>query len=578
MSDPAHDQVILGRYRVVRRLTQGGMGVVYLGRVEGDAGFAKAVVIKRILQDIEDEEQNTAQFIREAQILSHLQHPGIVGVLDFGRTGGGYSMVLEYVHGYDLARWLKYLNASSQRMHWEEAVLIGIRVLEALHYAHTFRMSDGAAACVLHRDISPGNILLDLEGRVRLLDFGIARMAHGDVGEYKTQTGVLKGKMGFLAPELFGMAPATTSSDLYACGVVLYQMLAGEHPFASADQRQLMYRAVSEDAKHLAKHCPDIPPALDAAVLRALAKQPEDRHASAEEFARSLRKTLIRSEAEVLAALRERLHRDFNGEMPSTLKLEPLQERDRAWREDKSSRRLEVPPLSSSLAPVNSQPTVGPPRRRGAQPQSERGELTEGDLTLTNEARASAVSRKTRLLLGVGIGAALMAVMAGALLLLLSREPASAPAAARFIVVESPEKKARAAEPVTATATEPPASAPVELAPAANDAAKPQPARNVKPARETGASALSRHFARRQSALEACFQRYAAELQGRPEISVIFEVATSGRVSSATLSPAAINGTPLGECLLSVARTTDFGPQPKPVSFSIPLLARVVEK
>src|SRR5262245_40687256 len=156
MSDPMQDQVVLGRYRVVRRLTQGGMGVVYLGRLEGDAGFAKAVVIKRVLQDDgEDIEDQTAQFIREAQILSHLQHPGIVGVLDFGRAGDGYAMVLEYVHGYDLARWLKYLNATDQSMHWEEAVLIGVRVLEALHYAHTFRTGDGAAACVLHRDISP---------------------------------------------------------------------------------------------------------------------------------------------------------------------------------------------------------------------------------------------------------------------------------------------------------------------------------------------------------------------------------------------------------------------------------------
>ena len=118
MIDSKSGQLVLGRYRVVRRLTQGGMGVVYLGRVEGDAGFAKAVVIKRILQDIADVEEHTAQFIREAQILSHLQHPGIVGVLDFGRSGDGYSMVLEYVHGYDLGRWLKYLQNCQQRMHF----------------------------------------------------------------------------------------------------------------------------------------------------------------------------------------------------------------------------------------------------------------------------------------------------------------------------------------------------------------------------------------------------------------------------------------------------------------------------
>jgi len=262
----------------------------------------------------------------------------------------------------------------------------------------------------------------------------------------------------------------------------------------------------------------------------------------------------------------------------SALKLEPLSERDKAWREERSSSRLEPAALSGSFAPVNNQPTVGPPRRRAQHPTpSKHGEVVEGDLTLTNEARASTASRKPRLLLGVSIGAGLMAVVAGALLLLLAREPASAPAAARFIVVESPERKARAAEPVAAAA-EQPASAPVESAPPAIEAAKPEPVQSAKPVRASGASALTRQFARRQPALEACFERYAAELQGRPEISVNFEVATSGRVSSAALSPAALNGTPLGDCLLSIARATDFGPQAKPVAFAIPLLARVVKQ
>ncbi len=556
-----NDSLILGRYRVVRRLTQGGMGVVYLGRVEGDAGFAKPVVIKRILQDMEDMEQQTAQFIREAQILSHLQHPGIVGVLDFGRAGDGYAMVLEYVQGYDLARWLKYLQLSSQRMHWEEAVLIAMRVLEALHYAHTFRSSDGAAACVLHRDVSPGNVLIDLEGRVRLLDFGIARMAHGDPGQFKTETGVLKGKVGFLAPEVFALAPATTSSDLYACGVVLYQMLSGVHPFASDDQRQLMFRVLSETPPPLAELCPGIPAALDAAVQQALAKRPEERQASADDFAQALRKTLVRSEGEVLAGLRERVRRDFTGDMPAALRLEPLNEREKSWRQEQRSDRHEPAAFSYRQAALQSQPTVD-----------------GGDHTLAHEAPSRVVARP-RVLLGAGIGAALMALLGGgALLALLAREPASAPAAARFIVVESPDKAARAAEPAAAAATAEQAVAGVARAPEVTTPRAAEPAPRAKPARESNASSLSRQFARRQSALEACFERHAAELQGRPEISVNFDVATSGRVSSATLSPAAINKTLLGECMLAVARATDFGPQTKPVRFSIPLTARVVSK
>ncbi|HVZ32049.1 MAG TPA: serine/threonine-protein kinase, partial [Polyangiaceae bacterium] len=179
-------QYVLGRYRMLRRLAKGGMGVVYLGRLEGAAGFAKPVVIKRILQDAEERSENTARFIREAQILSNLQHPGIVGVLDFGEEAEGHAMILEYVHGYDLGRWLKYLQLSSRRMHWEEAVFILLRVLDALSYAHGLTRSDGSPAQVLHRDISPGNVLIDVDGRVRLLDFGIARMEEDD--QYRTQT------------------------------------------------------------------------------------------------------------------------------------------------------------------------------------------------------------------------------------------------------------------------------------------------------------------------------------------------------------------------------------------------------
>lgn len=558
MSDTASDSIVLGRYRIVRRLTQGGMGVVYLGRVEGAAGFAKAVVIKRILSGVDHLEQNIAQFIREAQILSHLQHPGIVGVLDFGHAHDGYAMVLEYVHGYDLARWLKYLRVTSCRMHWEEAVFITLRVLEALHYAHTFESSDGGAACVLHRDISPGNILLDLEGRVRLLDFGIARMVHGDTDECKTETGVLKGKVGYLAPEIFSLAPATTLSDLYSCGVVLYQMLAGAHPFASEDQRQTMFRAMQEPPSSLIALRDDMPRELEAVVFQALAKDPTQRHPSAEAFCQALRATLSRSEADIFVALRERLRDDFTLKMPAALHLEPLQEREKAWREAQRASPREPAQLRSSMIPASAH-----------DPPSSSAEV---EPTVTHEAQAPAA--RMRLLSSAGIGAVVAAALLSALFLALRQPPVSS--SDRFIVVGTPAPPREALEPVRATAPEP--AAPPPAGPVANrpGAASAKPVRRAEPARDASPSALTEPFARRQPALEACFARFASELQGRPEISVTFAVQTSGHVSSATLSPQVMSGTPLGKCLLSVARGTNFGPQARPVRFSIPLIARAV--
>lgn len=577
----ADQKLVLGRYRIVQRLFQGGMGVVYLGRLEGAAGFAKPVIIKRILPGIENAEQSTAQFIREAQILSHLQHAGIVGVLDFGREADGYAMVLEYVHGYDLARWLKYLHVKSERMHWEQAVLILLRVLEALHYAHCFQRSDGSAAGVLHRDISPGNILLDLEGQVRLLDFGIARMAHGDVGEYKTGEGVLKGKIGFLAPELFSMAPATVSSDVYACGVVLYRMLTGAHPFAAEDESKLMWRVLSEAPRPPRELVKELPPELDAALLRCLEKSPEDRYASAEALAQALRKTLERSEAELHSELRAQLRRDFNGEMPSVLKLVPLAEREQAWRQAQCSTGSAGGPLSpSSLPPSpNSLPTraIEGPK---IIPLGRVEPLPSPSPASVDQSRPPQRPRWQRLP-ALMVGGALVLTLLSGVALLANRHP-PAPAASRFIVVESPDRGATPAAPA-AVATPPPD---VAVEPQPNESEQAKPAQALENARAAtrataapgGAAALSHQLARRQGALESCFERHAAELQGRPQINVAFDIDVSGRVTAAALTPPTLNETPLGQCLLAVARDTRFDKQPKPVRFSIPLSARAVTR
>ena len=259
-------QLVLGRYRVVRRLAQGGMGVVYLGRLEGAAGFAKPVVIKRIISDPDDQQGSTARFIREAQILSNLQHPGIVGVLDFGEEDELYSMVLEYVQGYDLGRWLKYLQLKAQAMSWQEAVFIILRVLEALSYAHDFRRNDGTPAEILHRDISPGNILLDVDGRVRLVDFGIARMDASAGDLYKTQTGVLKGKITYMAPELFGGRAGDEFSDLYALGVTVYRMFTAAYPYGEIEP---FSRPRFGKPANLSRYRPDLPAWLDAVIGKA---------------------------------------------------------------------------------------------------------------------------------------------------------------------------------------------------------------------------------------------------------------------------------------------------------------------
>ena len=583
MSAAKSGQLVLGRYRIVQRLFQGGMGVVYLGRIEGAAGFSKPVIIKRVIPGTDDTEQNTAQFIREAQILSHLQHPGIVGVLDFGSEADGYAMVLEYVHGYDLARWLKYLHIKSERMHWEEAVLTMLRVLDALHYAHCFQRSDGSAAGVLHRDISPGNILLDLEGQVRLLDFGIARMAHGDVGEYKTSQGVLKGKVGFLAPELFSMAPASVSSDVYASGVALYRMLTGAHPFAADDESSMMWRVLSEPPRPLRELVKELPPELEAAVLRCLEKTPESRYESAEAFAQALRKTLERSEAEIHSELRAHLRRDFNGDMPAVLKLEsPGGARPGVATGAGPHRGRERTSVFEPAAPLPQQPTHA--CHRGAQGHSARESRAPRGADAHQYraeppfSRAIEVGALARADGGSGPGAD-VAFRCGP-----AHEPAR-PRPDRLALHRGREPdrpgdpNAQPPSPATALAevTAQPEPAKPEETTSAQTSSTARAATRAT-ATPSGAAALSRQLGRRQGALESCFEQHAAELQGRPQISVAFDVDVSGRVTAAALTPPALTATPLGQCLLAVARETRFDKQPKPVRFSIPLSARAVTR
>jgi serine/threonine-protein kinase len=568
-------QPVLGRYRIVRRLAQGGMGVVYLGRVEGAAGFAKAVVIKRIIVGAGSPTESTARFIREAQILSNLQHPGIVGVLDFGEEDEGYSMVLEYVHGYDLGRWLKFTQLTRRPVDWEHALYITLCVLEALGHAHDYRRPDGTPAEVLHRDVSPGNILLDLEGRVRLLDFGIARMAE-DADLYKTRDGIINGKIAFLAPELFSSAPPSRSSDVYSCAVVLYQMLAGHNPFTSDNERHMLARVMSEMPAAASKLRPDLPPALDTILARALAKTAERRFPDGNALAQALRACLTRDTLQVAASLRERLRADFIGDMPQRLKLESLAERDRAWRLAQGDSALESTPPRSSAADATPEPgsatIISPPESHPAPSHP-----IEPDAAPATLPRAVSTRPERRYLYALGLCVIGLAVAVGVAGTLLYSRQSAAPAAQRFILVESPSAAPRAgAEPSPAPPpgdTPQPAPEPA-VAPSRPATRPPAKARRVAP---TPAS-LSRAFARRNDELESCFDRHAAQLEGRPAISVEFRAERSGRVAAAKLSPSQLEGTPLGQCLLSVAKDTRFGPLERAQTFSIPIHARAVER
>src|ERR1700689_378094 len=223
--DPFVGRKVLGRYRVVRSIGRGGMGLIYLARVEGAAHFVKPAVVKRAAPDLLAKEPSLLQIMgREARIMSHLNHPSIVRVIDFAEEDGAYLLVLDYVSGFHLGQWHRFMRGSGRSFPIDLGIHIVCKVLDALHYAHTTRGPDGTLLGIVHRDVSPGNVLLDVDGSIKLSDFGIARM-HSDQTETTSQPSLLKGKFAYMAPELLSRAVPSPATDLYAAAVVLHELL-----------------------------------------------------------------------------------------------------------------------------------------------------------------------------------------------------------------------------------------------------------------------------------------------------------------------------------------------------------------
>ena len=287
-TDPLLGRMLLGRYRIVRTLARAGWVSSISDGWRERAGFAKPVVVKTVIPQLSADSQLVQMFVREAQIVSNLAHPGIVGVIDFGEVNGAHVMVLEYVHGFHLGQWAKYVGATRGRVSVIHAVHIVTAVLDALQYAHTLTRPDGTPLRIVHRDVSPPNILLDDQGRVRLHDFGVARMAN-EAGEYKTQDGGFRGTLSYAAPETLQGSPASPQSDLYSCGIVLYQLLSGSNPIKGQEPNETLYRVLHHVPPPVRSLRDDVPEAISDAIDRAISKDPSARFESASAFAEALR-------------------------------------------------------------------------------------------------------------------------------------------------------------------------------------------------------------------------------------------------------------------------------------------------
>lgn len=276
----------IGRYEVVERIGIGGMGEVFRARVSGVEGFQKDVVVKVVLPEMQGEAEFERAFVDEAKLSVQLQHPNIVQTLDLGKHTDRLYIVMEYVDGHDVGHVLRTLRRRGERVPMPVAVFVAIEMLRGLDYAHKACAPDGTPMEIIHRDVTPGNVMLSFNGAVKLADFGIARFSSRSA--QKTTTGFVKGKVAFMPPEQVesrGLHPAT---DVFAAALVLCTMLAGGHPLESASEAELIDRIRAGDIPLPGSQVEGIPRALDRVIKKALEPRLADRTKTAKEMLEAL--------------------------------------------------------------------------------------------------------------------------------------------------------------------------------------------------------------------------------------------------------------------------------------------------
>lgn len=262
---------------------------MFLGRLLGMAGFEKLVAIKVIHPHLVEHQEFVEMFLDEARLSAQIHHPNVVEIFEVGEEEGLYFMVAELVRGRSLKDLLTALTRIGERLEPRLFLSIITQVCDGLHAAHTLTAADGSHMGLVHRDITPSNILVAYDGFVKLIDFGIA-FAHGRITT--TRSGVVKGKFGFMAPEQLKGAEVDRRSDIFSLGVVLYLLATGRHPFPGATEGEQVNQVLNSLPIPPRKHNPSIERELERVINKALAKEPGHRHQSAEKLGMELRTIL----------------------------------------------------------------------------------------------------------------------------------------------------------------------------------------------------------------------------------------------------------------------------------------------
>ena len=287
----------IGRYQLCFELASGGMASVYLARAEGGPGFQKLVALKRIHAHLADEKEYVEMFLDEARIASRITHANVCSVFDFGEADGEYFIAMEYLVGESLSRVHRRVVANADQ---RTSTLLPARMArviaqacEGLHAAHELKDADGESLHVVHRDVSAENLFVTYDGAAQVVDFGIA---HASQRVHHTEAGQVKGTFPYMAPEQMTAAVVDRRVDVWALGAVLWELLTLRRLFLRDTDVNTMYAVLSGEIRPPSHHRSDVPPELDAIVLKALQRSPDERWQSAREMGKALQRFLANQE------------------------------------------------------------------------------------------------------------------------------------------------------------------------------------------------------------------------------------------------------------------------------------------
>ncbi|MCW5804321.1 MAG: protein kinase [Deltaproteobacteria bacterium] len=337
------------------------MAEVFRAKAFGVEGFERLVAVKRILPNIAEDKEFIRMFIEEAKLSVQLNHANIAQIFDLGVVDGSYYIALEHVHGRDLRGIFDRCRAMGEAMPVAQACFMVMKVCEGLDYAHNKRDQGGRELALVHRDVSPQNVLVSFEGEVKLIDFGIAKAAGKGS---KTQAGILKGKFGYMSPEQVRGLPVDRRSDVFSCGIVLYELLTGERLFVGESDFSTLEKVRNVEILPPSTYNRKIPDELERIVLKALAKDTEDRYQNAIDLHDEL-------QAFVYTAGEFYSRKDLAGWMKKTFGKEIEEETAKL----ESYRQLKPPPSDPPprAASASKPPAQPPPQRRSTQAMSVAG-------------------------------------------------------------------------------------------------------------------------------------------------------------------------------------------------------------